>query len=106
MAGPQFFYGAMPILFRRSLRTSPALPKPICQCGDVPLAGFVSGGVDAVPGPGSLVLLLCMHVGLIGVLQRLPGTFMSGQMIFLSAVFGAGTMGMCGIATVLGSYLL
>jgi hypothetical protein len=40
------------------------------------------------------------------MLQRLPGAFMSGQVIFLSVVFGAGTMGMCGIATVLGSYLL
>jgi hypothetical protein len=82
------------------------LPKPICQCGDIPLAGFVSDGVGAMPGPGSLVLLLCVQVSLIGVLQCLSGTFMSGQVIFLSVMLGAGKMGMCSIAMVLGSYLL
>ena len=59
-----------------------------------------------MPAPGPLMLLLCVHVSLIGVLQRLSGAFMSGQVIFLSVVLGAGTMGMCGIAAVLGSYLL
>jgi len=106
MAGPPFFCGAMPILFRRSLRTAPGLPKPICQCGDVPLAGFVSDGVGAMPGPGSLMLLLCVQVSLIGVLQGLSGAFMSRQVIFLSVMLGAGKMGMCGVAMVLGSYLL
>ena len=106
MPGPQFFYGAMPILLRRSFRTASALPKPIRQCGDVALVGFVSDGVGAMPGPGSLVLLLGMQVSLIGVLQRLSGAFMSGQVIFLSVVLCAGTMGMCGTAPALGSYLL
>ncbi len=31
---------------------------------------------------------------------------MSGQVIFLSVMLGAGKMGMCSIAMVLGSYLL
>jgi hypothetical protein len=40
------------------------------------------------------------------VLQRLPGTFVSGQMIFFSVVLGAATMGMGSQVLVLGSYLL
>jgi hypothetical protein len=52
------------------------------------------------------MLLLCVQVRLIGVLQRLSGAFMSGQVIFLSVMLGAGKMGMCGIAMVLGGYLL
>ena len=82
------------------------MPKLISQCGDVPLVSVVSDGVGAMPGPGSPMLLLCVQVRLIGVLQRLSGAFMSGQVIFLSVMLGAGKMGMCGIAMVLGGYLL
>jgi hypothetical protein len=40
------------------------------------------------------------------MLKRLPGAFMSGQVIFLSAVLRAGAMSMRGEAMLLGSYLL
>jgi len=56
--------------------------------------------------PGSLMLLLGLQVSWIRVLKRPSGAFMSGQVIFFSVVLGGGTMGVCGIATVLGSYLL
>jgi len=106
MAGSQHFYGAMPIFFRRSFRTVPALPERVSECGDVPLIEFVSDPFGAMPGPGPLMLLLCVQVRRIGVLKALPGAFMSAQVIFFSVVFGAGTMGMGGNVTVLGSYLL
>jgi len=56
--------------------------------------------------PGSLMLVLCVQVGLVGVLMGLPGTFMPGQVIFFSVVLGAATMGMGGKIMVLGSNLL
>lgn len=59
-----------------------------------------------MPGSGSLMLLLGVQVSLIGVLQRLSGTFVSGQVIFLSVVLGAATMGVGGQVTVFGGYLL
>jgi hypothetical protein len=102
MAGPQYVYGAMPIYFWRSLRTASVLPKLVSQRGDFLLVGWVS----AMPGPGSLMLRLGVQVCLIGVLQRLSGTFVSGQVILLSVALGAGTMGVCGIATVFSGYLL
>jgi hypothetical protein len=52
------------------------------------------------------MLLLGLQVSWIRVLKRPSGAFMSGQVIFFSVVLGGGTMGVCGIATVLGSYLL
>ena len=52
------------------------------------------------------MFLLCLQVSLIGVLQRLSGAFMSGQVIFFSVVLSAATMGMGSQVMVLGSYLL
>jgi len=78
------------------------LPKTIGECGDILLVGCVS----ATLGAGSLMLLLCVQVSLIGVLKRLPGTFVSGRVIFFSVVLGAATMGMGSQVMVLGSYLL
>ena len=57
-------------------------------------------------GPGSLVLLLCLQISLVGVLKGLSGAFMSSQVIFFSVVLGAATMGMSGKVMVLSSYLL
>jgi hypothetical protein len=99
MTRPQMFYGAKPILFRRSVRTAPVLPELVREWGDVLLTGRV------LP-PRALMLLLRLQVSLIGVLMGLPGLFMPGHVIFLPAVLGAGAMGVCGIAAVLGSYLL
>jgi hypothetical protein len=53
-----------------------------------------------------LMLLLRLQVSLIGVLKVLPGAFMSGKVIFLSVVLGAGTVGVGGKVTVLSRYLL
>ena len=78
------------------------MPKLISKCGDLLFADRVS----AMPGPGSLVLLLGVQVSLIGVLQRLSGTFVSGQVIFFSVVLGAAAMGMGSQIMVLGRYLL
>jgi hypothetical protein len=102
MAGPQYLRGAKPIFFGRTLRTSPALPKLVSHCGYFLLVGRV-GGVAAMLGP---VLILGMQVSLIGVLLGLSGAFMSGQVIFLSVVLGAGTMGMGSEVTVFEGYLL
>jgi hypothetical protein len=57
-------------------------------------------------GPGLLMLLLCVQVSLIGVLKGLSGAFMSGQVIFLSVVLGARTMGMGSQVMVLSRNLL
>ncbi len=102
MPGPQLFCGARPILLRRSFGTAPGLPKLVSECG---YGLVVCGRVSAVL-PCGAVFLLRLQISPIGVLQGLSGAFMSSQMIFLSVVLGAGTMGMCGIAAVLGSYLL
>ena len=55
---------------------------------------------------GLLVLLLRELEGPVGVLKRLSGAFMSGQVIFFSVVLGTGTVGVGGKVTVLSSYLL
>jgi hypothetical protein len=82
-------------VLRRSLWAAPLVPKPISQCGDLRLFDVVS----AMSG-------LCVEVRLPGMLKRLPGAFMSGQVIFLSAVLRTGAMSMRGEAMLLGSYLL
>jgi hypothetical protein len=66
MPGSQRFYGAKPILLRRSLRTAPGLPKSISQGGGIPPFGFLSDGMSAIPGPG--VLSFVSQVSLIRVL--------------------------------------
>jgi hypothetical protein len=96
----QLLNGAKPILLRGSFRTAPALPKLISERGDVLLCGFVGDGA------GLLMLLLCVQVRLIGVLKVLPGTFMSGQVIFLPVVLGATSMDVGSKVTVLSGYLL
>ena len=40
--------------------------------------------------------LLCVLVGSLRVLERLPGEFVSGQVIFFSVMLGGGAMGMGG----------
>lgn len=52
------------------------------------------------------MLLLAEDVSLIGMLQCLPGAFMSGQVIFFSVALGAGPMGVGSKVTVLSRYLL
>lgn len=71
MPAPQCFYGAEPILFRGSLRTAPLLPKLMRECGDVLLFGSVSDCAGAMLVPVSLMLVLCVQVGLVGMLKRL-----------------------------------
>ena len=73
------------------------MPKFIGECSDV-LAFML--------GPGLLMLLLCVQVSLIGVLKGLSGAFMSGQVIFLSVVLGARTMGVGSQVMVLSRNLL
>ncbi|MGA3039476.1 MAG: hypothetical protein ABSF54_01655 [Bryobacteraceae bacterium] len=102
MPAPQCFYGAEPIFFRGSFRTAPVLPEFVRECGDV----LLTGRVRAMFPAGALMFLLRLQVSLIGVLQGLSGAFVTGRVILLSAMLGAGSMGMCGIAAVLGSYLL
>ncbi len=102
MPAPQCFYGAEPIFFGGPLRTAALLPKLMREGGDVLLLGFVS----ASAGAGSLMLALCAQVSLIGMLQRLSGAFMSGQVVFFSVALGAATMRMRGAALLLSRYLL
>jgi hypothetical protein len=78
------------------------LPELVRECGDF----LLSGRVSAMFPPCTLMFLLRLQVSMIRMLVGLPGAFMPGKVIFLSVVLGAGTMGMCGIAAVLGSYLL
>jgi len=52
------------------------------------------------------MLLLCVDVNFIGVLKGLSGAFMSSQVIFLSVVLGAGTMGVSSKVMVLSRNLL
>jgi hypothetical protein len=68
------------------------LPKAIGECGDILLSRIVIASFGAGRGPGLLMLLLREQVSLVGMLQRLSGTFMSGQVIFFSVVLGAGPM--------------
>jgi hypothetical protein len=84
----------------------PALPKAIGECRDIPLCGFMSDSAGDVLGPGLLVLALREQVSLIGVLKRLPGMFMSGQVIFFSVALGAGPMDMGSKVMILSGDLL
>jgi len=66
VTGALRFYGARPILFRRSFRTAPGLPKPISeQRQSVMLFGFVNDAVDAFPCLDVLMLVFCVQVSLI-----------------------------------------
>lgn len=56
--------------------------------------------------PAPLMLLLAEDVSVIGVLQCLSGAFVSGQVIFLPVVLGAGLMGVGSKVTMLSRYLL
>jgi len=102
MPGLEFFDSAKPILRGGSFRTSAVLPELVRECGDLLLGGRVIARFLA----GAVPFLLRLQVSTIGVLLGLPGALTSGGMILLSAMFGAGTMGVCGIAAVLGGYLL
>jgi hypothetical protein len=82
------------------------LPKFISDGGDIPLLGFVSDDVAAMPGAGLLVLLLRVQVSLIGVLKDLSGAFMAGKVILFSVMLGAGAMRVGSKVMVLSSYLL
>lgn len=102
----QFLYGTKPVFVRRPFWTAPGLPEFISDCGDLLLIGFRSDHVDALPGPGLLMLLWQVQVGLIGVLKSLSGSFMSSQVIFLSVLHGPSEMGVGSKVLVLGSDLL
>jgi hypothetical protein len=106
MPGLQLLYGAEPVVFRRALGTAPALPELIGECGDVVLVGFVDEAGGAMPGAGLPVPLLCEQVGVVGVLEAVPGGFMPGQVILFSVVLGAGAVGVSSKVTVFRSYLL
>jgi hypothetical protein len=106
MPGSQFFRGLKPVLFRRSFRAAPALPKLVSECGDIALFDLVSDHFGGVLDPGRLMLLLCVQVSLIGVLKGLSGAFVTRQVISFSVALGAAAMGVGGKVTVLGRYLL
>jgi hypothetical protein len=95
MPAPQLFYGAKPIFFRRSFRRSPVQPELVRERGDIPLVGVVS----AIAG-------MRVEERLVGVLQGLPGAFMSGQVIFLTVLLGAAAMSMGPYAPLFGRDLL
>jgi hypothetical protein len=99
MPESQSFFGWIPIFFWRSCGTPPALPKAIGECGDILLRRIVIASFGAGRGPGLPVILLGEQVGLVGMLQRLSGTFMSRQVIFFSVVLGAGAMCVAGGVT-------
>ncbi len=82
------------------------MPKFISECGDVLLVEVVSHSVGAMLGSGPLMLLLCVQVCLIVVLKSLSRAFMSGEVIFLSVVFGTGVMGVGSEVMVLSRNLL
>jgi hypothetical protein len=82
------------------------LPKLISERGDIALFDLVSDYLGGVLDPGHLVLLLCEQVSLIGVLQSLPGAFVTRHVSFFSVALGAAAMGVGGKVTVLGRYLL
>ena len=87
-AAPQFLRGAVPIFFRRSLRTASGLPQRMSQRCDV-----------VVTKPGNAVFihrvsmrLLGMLVSFLGVLQSLPGEFLPGLVILLFMSFRSAAM--------------
>lgn len=53
-----------------------------------------------------MVRFLTMHVSLIGAFHGLPGALMGGQVVFLSAMFGAGVVSVSSEAVLLVGYLL
>ena len=66
----------------------------------------MNGSCGTVRDPGFLMRLLREQVSLIGVLECLPGAFMSSQVIFFSVVLGPGPMCVGSRVPVLSSYLL
>jgi len=70
------------------------------------LADFVRDAFGALPGSWPLMLPLCEEVSLVGVLTALSGAFISGQVIFLAMMLGAGIMGVSSKVTALSRYLL
>ena len=78
--GSQLFGGMEPVFLGRSLRTAPFLPQFMCQCGDV----VVPERGDTVADRGRLSML----VSSLGVLKRLPGMLLSGNVILVAVLFG------------------
>lgn len=106
MPGSQHFYGMKPILIRRSFRATSGMPKLVSEDSDVLRCDFVSESAGAMFGPVPLVLILRLQVSLIGVLEILAGTFVSGQVVFFSMALGAGTMSVGSKIMMLSGYLL
>jgi hypothetical protein len=79
-AGSQLFGGIEPILLWRSFGTTSGLPELVGESGDV----VVTECADSMPSRGRLSVL----VGLLAVLQGLPGMFRSGKVFRLSPLFG------------------
>jgi hypothetical protein len=99
MPGSQFFDGAKPVVFPPAFRAAPGLPELIGESGDLLFVGLVTDG-------GLVMLRLFVQVGVVGVLEAVPGAFVSGQMVFFSVMLAAGTVRVSSKVTVLGSYLL
>jgi hypothetical protein len=99
----QHFYGLKPILIGRAFRTTSGLPKLVSEDSDVLRCDVVSESAVAMFGPIPLVLILRSQVSLVGVLEILAGTLVSGQVVFFSV---AGAMGVGGKVTVLSGDLL
>jgi hypothetical protein len=85
--GSQLFHGVEPVFLRRSLWTASGLPEFPSEGGDV----FMPEGGDAMANGSRLSL----QVSFFGVLEGLPGMFLSRQVILFS-VFLSHTVGMRG----------
>ena len=101
-AAPQFLRGAVPVFFRRSVRTASGLPQRVSQDGDV----LVPEHRDAMFIQEALVRLPGMLVSLLGVLQSLPGALLPGFVILFLMGFGGATVGVRGKVVQLGGPLV
>src|ERR1700733_13376017 len=88
-AGSQLFSGMEPILFRRSHRTAPGLPKFIGESRNL----VVSKCGDAMGMPMGV---LSMPESVLRLFEGWPRMLVSGQMFLLPVLLGSGTMSVRG----------
>jgi hypothetical protein len=98
----QFLSGIKPVLIRRSLRATPGLPQFMSENRDV----IVSKGHYSVSIERGRMQLHGGPVGLLGVLQRLPGVLVSGLMVLLLVRLRRVAMNVGGIVMQLGGPLM
>src|SRR6266851_200909 len=91
IAGSEFLGGAVPVFFGRSLGTPPRDPQFMRQSRDFRVAERVNG-----------VLVIAVRLRIVGMLHRLAGLLVPGEVILLAVLLFRDAMGVLGFVAQFG----